>query len=391
MKFGVISFLLLCTFASSQKPKILALHGGGGTGVGFSGSSGMRSIEDAMPDYEFVYPDAAYGNSGSFLWISDPPGGKGQPTTDPAFSDESIEVLDDIVENEGPFVGIIGYSQGSAYVPVYLSRVPANTFQFSAMFCGYKTETHQGILDVVNEQSPFGGIRGLIWMGKRDYVIPNSLSRDQATLFTDPTIIVSSTGGHTVPDSSDPTFNEVVSFLTQAAGSRPPSNAPVPTTSTPSTAPTISLLPTSSQSPSKSPTVSSPNFYIGKIKKKLEWKSKKWTGFVQLFTMVNGEEHTKKVKLVAKISDGKKNKQIKCKKTKKKGVCTLKLPNISWKAESIELSLVKVISSLYDESLNIDVEEGCPVFSEQCPSITINQPEYDGKESKDDEEPKSKD
>ena len=212
-----ITLLCLFNFAVvpifAQRPKILCLHGGGGTGAGFSGE--VRDLENALPQYEFVYADGGYrvGNSGNRLWISDPPGGKGQPTTDPAFSDESIAALDALRESEGPFAGILGYSQGAAYVPVYLSRVPENTFDFAVMFCGYPTETHQGILEVVEEQSPFGGVSSLIWIGEQDSVIPPSLSRGLIDFFDSPTVISSPQGGHFVPWSSEPTFPSVVSFI----------------------------------------------------------------------------------------------------------------------------------------------------------------------------------
>ena len=239
-----ITLLCLFNFAVvpifAQRPKILCLHGGGGTGAGFSGE--VRDLENALPQYEFVYADGGYrvGNSGNRLWISDPPGGKGQPTTDPAFSDESIAALDALRESEGPFAGILGYSQGAAYVPVYLSRVPENTFDFAVMFCGYPTETHQGILEVVEEQSPFGGVSSLIWIGEQDSVIPPSLSRGLIDFFDSPTVISSPQGGHFVPWSSEPTFPSVVSFI----ASNGDGGDPVPTPSlAPNSVPSPTLAP----------------------------------------------------------------------------------------------------------------------------------------------------
>jgi pimeloyl-ACP methyl ester carboxylesterase len=125
--------MMFLGLSSGQKPKILCLHGGGGTAL--SMESTMRDIEDALPEYEFVFADAAYGDGDSRLWIRDPPGGKGQPTTDPGFADASIQALDAVVDAEGPFFGILGYSQGAAFVPVYLSRVPVGTFQVGEILC----------------------------------------------------------------------------------------------------------------------------------------------------------------------------------------------------------------------------------------------------------------
>ena len=60
------------------------------------------------------------------------------------WADESVELLDDIVANEGPFYGLMGNLQGAAFVSVDLSKVPVNTFEVAVMFCGYPTTTHLG-------------------------------------------------------------------------------------------------------------------------------------------------------------------------------------------------------------------------------------------------------
>lgn len=233
---------LLAAFAfavptlAQQRPKILALHGGGGSGASFSEDWGMRDLEDSLPGFEFVYATGGYPIGGdNHLWILDPPGGKGQPTTDPAFSDDSIAALDQIRESQGPFAGILGYSQGAAYVPVYLSRVPADTFDFALMFCGYPTETHQGILEVVEEQAPFS-VPSLIWIGEQDGVIPPGLTRETIPFFVSPTVVSSPQGDHAVPLNTDPTFSEVVSFISTGGGGvvgDVPTTSPVdvPTTS----------------------------------------------------------------------------------------------------------------------------------------------------------------
>lgn len=375
MNFGTLLFLILSPLASCQKPKILALHGGGGTGEGFSQQ--INDIVSAMPEYEFVFGDGAYGNSNSRLWIPDPPGGKDEPTTDPGFSDDSINALDELRESEGPFAGIIGYSQGAAYVSVYLSRVPVNTFQFAASFCGYPTLTHQGILGVVNEQKPFGDIPMLIWMGGRDRIISNDLSSEQIEFYTNPTVIVSQFAGHIVPGNSDQTFDQVISFLKQNSNS--PSQIPGTSSPTLSLTPTLQPVtpaPTTTQSPSDIPV---DGVYISKVSENLKWTGKKWTGILGLVIKLN-DVKVRGVTVLAEYSLGNKTKQKKC-TSKKNGLCKLKLPKISYKVESIDVSLVEITSNeaSYEESLNVENEDGCPVFSENCPSLPVYQPDYEGK------------
>ena len=187
----------------------MCLHGGGGSAAGFSSSQSMRDLESSLPEYEFVYADAGY----SGLWMRDPPGGKGEATTDPHWADASLDALDSIVSSQGPFYGILGYSQGSAYVPVYLAHAPVDTFQVAMMFCGYLPTTHQGILASLNAGSPFGDIPALVWMGANDGIITNGMTQEQATKFTNPTIVVDSQADHHVPYASSETYNQVLQFV----------------------------------------------------------------------------------------------------------------------------------------------------------------------------------
>lgn len=223
---AVLVALLTAVSASlteASRPKILCLHGGGGTGGGFRQSPGMLALQASFPGFDFVFPTGAYGSdpTANALWIRDPPGGKGVATTEPNWAAASIQVLDDVVRDQGPFFGILGYSQGSAFVPVYLAHAPAGTFQAAMMFAGYLTTTHSGLLDSVVRASPFSDIPALVWMGERDVIITNEMTQGQASKFTSPRIVRSTNGGHNVPSSCDPTYSEVISFIAQHSGVQP--------------------------------------------------------------------------------------------------------------------------------------------------------------------------
>ena len=81
---------------------------------------------NSLPDVEFVFADSPTNG----VWIQDPPGGKDDPTTDPNWANDSIEYLDNVVAQQGPFFGILGYSQGAAFIPVYLANT-SNTFDIA--------------------------------------------------------------------------------------------------------------------------------------------------------------------------------------------------------------------------------------------------------------------
>jgi hypothetical protein len=117
-------------------------------------------------------------------------------------------------------------------------------------FCGYLPSTHQGLLGVVNQQSPFSGIPHLVWMGRQDGIITNSMTREMAGIFSDPYIVVSNVGNHAPPSTYDPTFQQVVSWLRQT-GLNTPISAPTPIVPSPTKAP-------ATVAPVWKPTISSP-------------------------------------------------------------------------------------------------------------------------------------
>ena len=87
----------------------------------------MQDLVDALPEFEFVFASTPESNN---VWIRDPPGGKGEPTTSPDWADTSISYLDQVVAEQGPFYALLGYSQGAAMIPVYLANTE-NTFNRS--------------------------------------------------------------------------------------------------------------------------------------------------------------------------------------------------------------------------------------------------------------------
>ena len=186
--------------------KILCLHGGGGNAKEFQYNSGIKGLREALgSDYELVFAQAPDGG----LWMRDPLGGKSKPTTDPDWAAESISILNSIVEEQGPFYGILGYSQGAAFIPVYLSRVPDGTFQMAAMFGGYLPTTHQGLISKMKAGAPFDNIPALVWIGERDWIANENL----ASPFNNPTLLFDPKAGHIVPSRSDTTFSRVVQVI----------------------------------------------------------------------------------------------------------------------------------------------------------------------------------
>ena len=191
--------------------KILCLHGGGDSAAGLQGQPGMQDLMAAVPECTFVFVDSPEDG----LWMQDPPS-KDQPTTDPTWADVSINFIDGVVANQGPFYGILGYSQGSAFIPVYLAFRGQNTFERAFMYNGYLPETHQGLMDQVNQESPFT-IPAMVFSGENDVFGP--MAAAQAAAFTGVEHIHSADAGHHLPDSSDSTFQNTVDFIKAGSAS----------------------------------------------------------------------------------------------------------------------------------------------------------------------------
>ena len=187
--------------------KILALHGGGETANGLRNQQGMQDLMASLSDYEFVFASAPESNN---VWIRDPPGGKGEPTTDRDWADNSIAYLDQIVEEQGPFYAILGYSQGAAMVPVYLAN-SQNTFERVLLYNGYLPTTHDGLMDTVNEAAPFS-TPAMVFSGENDDGFKD-LAPALAQKFSTCTELHSPTAGHHLPYQNDAKYNQILAFI----------------------------------------------------------------------------------------------------------------------------------------------------------------------------------
>ena len=262
-----------------SRPKILCLHGGGGDAEGFRMQA--NSLTKAMPGLDFVFLSAP--NNGG-VWVPDPPisGGSKGASTQSNWDSDSTALLDDVVQKQGPFHGILGYSQGASFAISYLSHAPAGTFQLAALFCGYLPSTHLGIMARIDARMrPVAyaaslaraprrdreaaritlwllGVRvarhkgraahhrsmythriacfvrnpgaplttpAFVFIGEQDALIVPAMSREAATVFASAQISSSPSTGHDLPQPGDPTFDAAIAFLTRES---PSSLTPLP-------------------------------------------------------------------------------------------------------------------------------------------------------------------
>eukprot|EP00930_Biecheleria_cincta_P085032 TRINITY_DN7444_c0_g1_i8.p1 TRINITY_DN7444_c0_g1~~TRINITY_DN7444_c0_g1_i8.p1 ORF type:complete len:318 (-),score=59.41 TRINITY_DN7444_c0_g1_i8:258-1211(-) len=225
--------------AENYSVQVLALSP---TARGDISSPELRKIlcllhEDSMADlaqvlrlrsYELVF--AAAPEPGG-LWIRSP--SAGSPVTsdphwasvsDPQWASESVNYLNSFVRNH-TFYGILGFGQGSTFatyflsvVRYFLSVVQPGTFQVALLFSGKLPHNHTGLMQSIDANSPFGGIKAFVFMGALDAHQPNGLTEEQATKFSSPVIVKSSAAGHHVPNKSDPqALAQVLGFLASSS------------------------------------------------------------------------------------------------------------------------------------------------------------------------------
>lgn len=116
--------------------------------------------------------------------------------------DDSVAVVREAVKAQGPFDGILGFSQGAAFVAMLCSLQeqklePEFNFRFAVLVAGFRSacKEHNIFYNVLLQ------IPSLHVFGLEDRVIPDNMSRDLLPTFQDP-VVLTHPGGHFVPAAS---------------------------------------------------------------------------------------------------------------------------------------------------------------------------------------------
>ncbi|XP_068572630.1 esterase OVCA2 [Cebidichthys violaceus] len=116
--------------------------------------------------------------------------------------DESVAAVREAVKTQGPFDGILGFSQGAAFVAMLCSLQeqklePEFNFRFSILVAGFRSacEEHKKFYN------PPLQIPSLHVFGLEDRVIPDNMSRELLPSFQDPQVLTHPSG-HFVPAAS---------------------------------------------------------------------------------------------------------------------------------------------------------------------------------------------
>ncbi|XP_029375617.1 esterase OVCA2 [Echeneis naucrates] len=116
--------------------------------------------------------------------------------------EESVTVVRETVKFQGPFDGILGFSQGAAFVAMLCSLQeqklePEFHFRFAILVAGFQSacKEHRKFYNTSLQ------IPSLHVFGLEDRVIPDSMSRELLPSFQDPQVLIHP-GGHFVPAAS---------------------------------------------------------------------------------------------------------------------------------------------------------------------------------------------
>ena len=179
---------------------IIALHGGGGSGMGFS-----DVVQSAMGighgQANIVSPTGGYGADGSFTWLPVVDKEAGETTSNNDVADKSVDkIIDAMSEMEGN-ITLLGYSDGAAMIIAFLGRAQQRGLDVSRIkrvvfIKGYvEGERHQGLDFSEAEFVPFEGIQALIIAGQNDEGFYQS-TLDAQEYFVEPSLRVIEGAGH---------------------------------------------------------------------------------------------------------------------------------------------------------------------------------------------------
>ena len=179
--------------------KILCLHGGNMTADGFKGMlAGLARHCGAVVD--FVYAQAPHrstkhGSQESFLWM-----GKDEKTSEEMWV-PTLRYLQEVIEQQGPFDGVLGYSMGSCVAASLLAAVPDGTFRFALLSAGYAPTTTPSIMASLASRKPLR-VASLHMHGAHDFIPKTMLDELMAYFDESSRELCAHPGGHDLPRDS---------------------------------------------------------------------------------------------------------------------------------------------------------------------------------------------
>lgn len=202
------------THSTATKKRILVLHGHNSSGyLTRRDLPTFQQLEKALgDDYEFEYATAPSWHGPGYDWYGN--------------LDNSLSYLSRIIDNTGPYYGVIGYSQGTSMIMSLINYKKNLPFERVVLFNGFApgqihwdhgSSDMQAILTDLNALKPLNN-SVFVFVGYNDHVVPRSTSYLLSDFFKNSQTVTdysrSSWDGHRPPYDDEPGFQEVVDFIT---------------------------------------------------------------------------------------------------------------------------------------------------------------------------------
>ncbi|XP_063707126.1 esterase CG5412 [Culicoides brevitarsis] len=192
----------------NDKLKVLALHGYRQTAESFKSKIGsFRKYLNKYVDFVFVTaPHIApvEGDSGNSWWFNKDDGTfKGTNLDGPAIGfEKSLRLIEEVWETQGPFQGILGFSQGACFAGIICSLAVRSMTSINPRFALLASGFRSGSLVHRNAYEQKIQIPSLHIYGETDEIIPKEMSLALAECFDEPNVL-SHSGGHYFPATAN--------------------------------------------------------------------------------------------------------------------------------------------------------------------------------------------
>ncbi|KAM7534496.1 hypothetical protein Aperf_G00000106534 [Anoplocephala perfoliata] len=193
--------------------KILCIHGYRQTGLKFREKSGaFRKILKGSCEFVFIdaplkIPSIEGDDDITRGWWFSKPDDSFQADEYTDFQrgfEESAEFVKNVLKTQGPFDGILGFSQGAAFVTLlqilmeyHPEEWDAPTVKFAILFATFKSRSSVH-LSLYKTDQPIK-MPTLLVYGQADKVIPREMTEDLIPYYADPHNIMVHPKGHLIP------------------------------------------------------------------------------------------------------------------------------------------------------------------------------------------------
>ncbi|KAJ2059859.1 hypothetical protein GGI17_004132 [Coemansia sp. S146] len=157
----------------SSKLRVLCLHGYTQTAQKFRDRTGpfRRSLKNELDLYYITAPHLATEFNEGHAWWNHVPHDKDRIWTEVKVS---LDLISRVVAEEGPFDGILGFSQGAGMAAIAMAMLPEIKLKFAILVAGFMPDMRQFVESLANGRI---SVPTLVVVGEKDEIVPADRGR----------------------------------------------------------------------------------------------------------------------------------------------------------------------------------------------------------------------